>query len=82
MGGNVSEDTELSEAGKRELAEAVRILREDGVHIHKSYAAFQKGLQEQEPVKEEAGEGDPPPAKEKKEEPKVEYGLWGKKRTT
>ena len=64
----------LSEAAKAEIAEAVRILREDGVHIHKSYAAFQKGLTEQsvnDPPEEDVssqppadpGEGDPPPPK-------------------
>lgn len=74
---------EFSEEGKKEIAEAVRILREDGVHIHKTYVAFQKSLEtkpEPEGEAEPPGEGDPPPVKEGKPVVKEEYGLWGKKR--
>ena len=31
---------ELSEEAKAEIKEAIRILKEDGVHIHKTYKAF------------------------------------------
>lgn len=70
---------ELTEEAKAELAEAVRILKEDGVHIHKSYAAFQKSL---EPKPEDPPkEGDPPPVKDEPvPDPKPRkkgIGLWG-----
>lgn len=31
---------ELSDEAKAEIKEAIRILKEDGVHIHKTYKAF------------------------------------------
>lgn len=34
---------ELSDEAKAEIKEAIRILKEDGVHIHKTYKAFMEG---------------------------------------
>ena len=81
----MSDEYELSEAAREQIAEAVKILRDDGVHVHKTYARFQASLgkPEGEPGDDgnsEPGEGDPPPVKDVKPEPKVEIGLWGKKR--
>ena len=69
---------ELSEEARAELREAVRILREDGVHIHRSYAAFQKTLTEP-PAEDKPTEGEPPPVKEPpaKKPAKRGIGLWG-----
>lgn len=54
---------DLSEEAKAEIAAAVKILRDDGVHIHKSYSAFMKS-QEPPPEDPKPHEGDPPPAKD------------------
>ena len=76
---------ELSDEAKAEIAAAVKILREDGVHIHKSYVAFQKSLGEKaedKPDKSEdkpedkPTEGQPPPAKEEPVEKPKKKGLW------
>ena len=77
---------ELSDEAKAEIAAAVKILREDGVHIHKSYAAFQKSLEDKPEVKPEdkpegkpedkPTEGQPPPAKEEPAEKPKKKGLW------
>jgi hypothetical protein len=66
---------------KREIAEAVRILRDDGVHISKTVGTLWEKMNapKAEPPKEDPGEGDPPPKKEKpaEEPPKPEKrGLW------
>lgn len=72
----------LSKAAQDEIAAAVRILREDGVHIHKTYAQFQESLKNppkvEEPPEDEPGEGDPPPKKDKKNEPEppVKKSMW------
>jgi hypothetical protein len=75
--------TRISDAAKAEIAEAVRILREDGVHIHKSYAAFKKS-QEETPPTDAPTEGTPPPdppkdpkADETPEPPKKKSAWWG-----
>lgn len=75
-------DEGLSEEGRRELQEAIRIARSDGLHIHKTYPAFLKAQREAEQAeKDKPTDGSPPPVKDK---PEPEYdeivGLWGKKR--
>ena len=74
---------ELSDEAKAEIAAAVKILREDGVHIHKSYAAFQKSLgdkpegkPEVKPVEDKPTEGEPPPPKPEPVEKPKKKGLW------
>ena len=70
---------EAPEWAKKELAEAVRILKEDGVHIHKAYAAFQKTLtgEDSDPKPPKPQEGDPPPPKSGDEPPvPAKRGLW------
>ena len=73
---------ELSDEAKAEIAAAVKILREDGVHIHKSYAAFQKSLGDKPEGKPEGKpedkptEGEPPPVKEEPTEKPKKKGLW------
>ena len=69
---------ELSDEAKAEIAAAVKILREDGVHIHKSYAAFQKSLGDKPEGKPEdkPTEGEPPPPKPEPTEKPKKKGLW------
>lgn len=59
------------------IRESVEIVREDRERAH--YAELH-GKYGQQPEPAQAGQGDPPPAAEPKEEPKAEYGLWGRKR--
>jgi len=72
---------DLTDEAKAEIAAAIKILREDGVHIHKTYAQFQKTL-ENPPKKEETEppappkDGDPPPPKDGPTEPPKKAGLW------
>lgn len=70
----------LSEAARKEIADAVAILKSDGVHIHKTYAAFQKTLAENPPEPEskpdEDPEGKPPPKKDEPAEPPAKKSLW------
>jgi hypothetical protein len=76
---------ELSEEAKAEIRDAIRILKEDGVHVHKTYPAFLKAQKDAEEAEKnkppETGDGKPPPVKEK---PAPEYdevvGLWGTRR--
>lgn len=72
------ENDPTEEQIKAEIAAAVEILRSDGMHIHKTYAEFQKSLTpETEPPKPEPKEGDPPPVKDDKTDVKpVKGGLW------
>lgn len=55
-----------------EFREALKIAREDGLHVHKTYARFQASLKTDEPPAPEkdkkSKEGDPPPVKEPPEE--------------
>ena len=73
---------ELSDEAKAEIAAAVKILREDGVHIHKSYAAFQKSLGDkpedkpQDKPEDKPTEGEPPPPKPEPTEKPKKKGLW------
>ena len=72
---------ELSDEAKAEIAAAVKILREDGVHIHKSYAAFQKSLDKpedkpQDKPEDKPTEGEPPPPKPEPTEKPKKKGLW------
>ena len=76
---------ELSDEAKAEIAAAVKILREDGVHIHKSYGAFLKSQEtkpEDKPEKPEdkpedkPTEGEPPPPKPEPTEKPKKKGLW------
>lgn len=78
QGGNQVESDPTEEQIKAQIAEAVRILREDGVHIHKTYAEFQKTLSEDQPESDpDPKEGDPPPPKPDKEVKNPERkGLW------
>ena len=74
---------DLTDEAKAEIKEAIRILKEDGVHIHKTYAAFQKSQEETKSSEETTTtEGGPPPLKETKTEPPVKQGLWWKGRTS
>ena len=71
---------ELSDAAKEEIAAAIRILRKDGLHVHKTYKEFLAS--QEEPPEDKAGDGDPPPPKDPPEEPaekkkKRGIGVWG-----
>ena len=71
---------QLSDAAREEIAEAIRIARSDGLHVHKTYKEF---LASQEPPPEEKpGEGDPPPPKDPPADPPGKkkgrgIGVWG-----
>ena len=73
---------ELSDEAKAEIQAAVKILREDGVHIHKSYAAFQKSQEAktedkpQDKPEDKPTEGEPPPVKDQPAEATKKRGLW------
>lgn len=66
----LSEDDHVT---PEEFKAALRIARDDGLHVHKTYARFQASLkttEEEPPEKPEKKpkEGDPPPVKEPPEE--------------
>jgi len=70
---------DLTDEAKAEIAAAIAILREDGLHVHKTYKKF---LESQEAEPKEPAEGDPPPPKEPAQDdpPKKKrkgIGLWG-----
>jgi hypothetical protein len=74
---------EVPEWAKAEIAAAVRILKDDGVHVHKMMGKF--GAKKDDPPEGTDAEGDdtagkPPPKKEKKdgdaEPPKAKRSLW------
>lgn len=73
---------DLTDEAKAEIADAIRILREDGVHIHKSYAAFLKSQEgktdppKNDPPKDPSTEGEPPPVKDQKTDPPAKKGIW------
>lgn len=76
---------DLTDEAKEEIKAAIKILREDGVHIHRSYAAFlksQEGKPEEKPKDkpedkpEEPTEGAPPPVKDEPTEKPKKKGLW------
>lgn len=72
----------MSDEAKAELAEAVRILKEDGIHIHKTYAAFQKTLEQPptDPATDPPKDGDPPPPKpDPTPTPKKKSLWWGER---
>jgi hypothetical protein len=70
---------DLTQEAKDAIADAIRIARSDGLHVHKTYPAF-LAAQEAEKGKTDDGktDGKPPPVKET---PADEYeevaGLWG-----
>lgn len=83
---------ELSDEAKAEISAAVKILKEDGVHIHKTYKAFmdkvgtkdtlaEKTSEEVEketaPKPEEKTEGTPPPMKDADNEESPKPGKRG-----
>lgn len=80
---------DLTEEAKEEIRAAIRILREDGVHVHKTAERYLKSKETEvkpEPevkpeVKPEETEGQPPPVKPEKPvetKPKKRgIGVWG-----
>lgn len=76
----------LTDEARAEIAAAVKILRDDGVHIHKTYAAFQKSQQDkpqdkpedkvQDKPEDTPTEGEPPPVKDTPAVKPVRKGLW------
>lgn len=66
---------------RKEIADAVRILRDDGVHIHRSYTKFKESLGGDPPVDPPAidpPEGGPPPPKPPATDPPktTKKGIW------
>jgi hypothetical protein len=63
----------LSKAALDQIDAAVKILRDDGVHIHKTYAAFQKS-QAAPPAEDPPEEGGAPPKKDPPPDPDPDPG--------
>lgn len=73
------ENDETITVTKAEWADVIRIMKEDGLHIHKTYAAFMKSQEkpkEGEENPQDDKEGSPPPKKEEENEPPKKKGLW------
>lgn len=74
----------LSEEARQEIAAAVKILKDDGYHIHRTYAKLLKTSEEETKTGDtEDTEGKPPPAKKNQEKqdvkpPKRGLGLWNR----
>jgi hypothetical protein len=71
----------MSDEAKAELAAAIKIAREDGLHVHKTYAQYM--AKKDAPVDPPAPtdppapkDGDPPPPKEGPTDPPKKKGLW------
>lgn len=88
----MADKEEAPEWAKNEVKEAIRILKEDGLHIHKTYKAFmdsqhvtegaetgEKLAETGEKLSGEDTEGNPPPEKpeDKQEKPKKKGVWWG-----
>lgn len=71
-----SDDDEMFTVTRGEWREAMRIAKEDGIHIHKSYAAFQKSLEPKEGDEKPPEDGEPPPKKEEENEPPKKKSIW------
>lgn len=74
-------DDPTEEMVKKEISEAVRILKEDGVHISKTIGSLFEKFQGKpaDPSPEpnpEPGAGDPPPPKPEPTPPEQRRGLW------
>lgn len=67
-------DDPTEETIRKEIADAVKILRDDGIHIHRTYSKFQKTLD----PKPHPPEGAPPPARDPKPDPPkaTKKGIW------
>lgn len=72
------EKSGLTDEAKAEIQAAIKILREDGIHIHKTYKQFMASMEEKDPPKvdDKTKEGDPPPEKEEPNEQPKKKGLW------
>ena len=74
-------DDPTEEMVKKEISEAVRILREDGLHISKTVGSLFEKFQVKpaDPATDpapEPGAGDPPPPKSDPAPPAQKSGLW------
>jgi hypothetical protein len=70
--------SEAPDWAKAEIAEAIRILKDDGLHIHKTYKSFMSSQTEDDDKTTETQdtEGQPPPAKEKAADKPAKSSLW------
>lgn len=73
----------LTKAAQDEIRAAVEILKSDGIHIHKTYAAFQKSLtngNQGNPTDPSTDPpdttGQPPPVKDQATDPPKKCSLW------
>lgn len=75
-----NDDDALFTVTRKEWKDVIRIAREDGLHIHKTYDAFM--AEKNKPVEGEEGtenpdkDGNPPPKKPEENEPPKKKGLW------
>jgi hypothetical protein len=75
----MANDSGAPDWAKAEIAEAIRILKEDGLHIHRTYDAFMKTKEAPtDPPKSEDDdtEGKPPPAKDAPTDKPGRKSLW------
>jgi hypothetical protein len=77
---------EAPDWAKAEIADAIRILKEDGLHIHKTFAAFQAtltnkgdGKSTETTTEETETEGNPPPTGAGNSPPKRKGVWWGER---
>lgn len=85
------DDDELFSVTRAQWREVMRIAREDGMHIHKTYDAFMKSKEvkpegegkddktpsgNEPPVEGEGEGGNPPPVKEEPTDKPKKKGLW------
>jgi hypothetical protein len=67
---------ELTDEAKAEIQSAIKILKEDGAHIHRTYAAFLKSQEPTDPPTEPTEGGPPPKTEPKQENTQSKGGLW------
>lgn len=73
-----NDDDALFTVTRKEWKDVIRIAREDGLHIHKTYDAFM-AEKNKPPEGEETPpteDGAPPPKKAEENEPPKKKGLW------
>lgn len=75
--------SEAPDWAKAEIAEAIRILKDDGLHIHKTYKSFMSSQTEDDDKTTETQdtEGQPPPVTDTPTETRKNKSFWWGDRT-
>jgi hypothetical protein len=75
--------TDLTQEARDAIADAIRIARSDGLHVHKTYPAFLAAQEAEKgkPAADDKTDGKPPPVKEPPADEYEEVAtLWGRKK--